>query len=143
MLQGDQERTGDGSSLTRARFHMQKTPAKILIVDDAPAFCEALKWLLDFEGYDCTVAANGQIAIDLLEDLETHLILLDWEMPIMNGAEFLAERKLHPKLISIPVLVLSAAVNIKLAAARLGATNFLQKPVDFEHLLVEIKSVLS
>ena len=115
---------------------------KILIVDDAIEFCEALKWVLNHEGFDCSVAANGKEAVDLLSDHQTHLILLDWEMPVMNGREFLEHRAQNPSLLNIPVIVLSAAVNIHQAAMRLGATDFLQKPVDFETLLAKVTSVV-
>ena len=71
---------------------MEKNSAKILIVDDAPDFCESLAWLLNDEGYECRVAANGQQAIDLLAKEKANLVLLDWEMPVMNGAEFLKRR---------------------------------------------------
>jgi DNA-binding response OmpR family regulator len=116
-------------------------PKKILIVDDAPDFCESLKWLLDQEGYDCTVAANGKIAIGLLADNETHLILLDWEMPIMNGTEFLKNRKRRPALRKIPVIVISGASDIEALVLKLGA-QFLQKPVDYARLLAAVDAAL-
>jgi CheY-like chemotaxis protein len=116
--------------------------AKILIVDDAIEFCEALKWILDNEGLECTIATNGRKAIDLLAHHETHLILLDWEMPMMNGSEFLRHRARHRGLLNIPTIVLSAAINIHQLALSLGATDFLQKPVDFETLLAKIGSAL-
>jgi CheY-like chemotaxis protein len=120
---------------------MDKSSSKILIVDDTPDFCESLKWLLDYEGYDCTVALNGKIAIDLLADHKTHLILLDWEMPVMNGAEFLMNRNRRPSLRRIPVIVISGASQIERTIARLGA-KFLQKPVDYARLLSAIEVVL-
>jgi CheY-like chemotaxis protein len=93
-----------------------------------------LKWRLDYEGYDCTVAFNGKTAIDLLAEYETHLILLDWEMPVMNGAEFLKNRNRRPSLRKIPVIVISGAPQIEPAVSTLGA-KFLQKPVDYARLL--------
>jgi DNA-binding response OmpR family regulator len=116
--------------------------AKILIVDDAPDFCECLAWLLNDEGYECRVAGNGQQAIDMLGEENADLILLDWEMPIMNGAGFLKRRVLRADLRRIPVLVLSAATYIEQNAARFKA-SFLQKPLDFSRLLAAIKSLLA
>ena len=55
---------------------MENSPSKILIVDDAPDFCESLAWLLHDEGYQCRVAGDGQQAIDLLEKEKANLILL-------------------------------------------------------------------
>jgi two-component system, OmpR family, response regulator VicR len=121
---------------------MDKTSSKILIVDDAPDFCESLAWLLNDEGYKCRVAGNGQQAIDLLGAERPNLILLDWEMPVMNGLEFLTKRSRVASLRSIPVLVLSAAVNIEKSATALKA-SFLQKPLDYLGLLSRMKSLLA
>jgi DNA-binding response OmpR family regulator len=125
----------------RDRFIMDNSSSKILIVDDAPDFCESLKWLLDYEGYDCTVAFNGKIAIDLLADRETHLILLDWEMPVMSGPEFLKNRNRRPSLRKIPVIVISGASEIERTVTTLGA-KYLQKPVNYARLLGAIGVVL-
>lgn len=121
---------------------MRKSHSNILIVDDAPDFCESLAWLLNDDGYNCRVAGNGQHAIDLLEQEKAHLILLDWEMPIMNGAGFLRRRGLRADLLRIPVLVLSAASNIEKNAANLKA-SFLQKPLDYVRLLSTMKALLA
>ena len=104
--------------------------ASVLIVDDARDFCETLAWLLNDDGYECRVADNGQQALDMLAAHDIQLILLDWEMPIMNSAEFLKQRSLRPDLLRIPVLVLSAAMNIDRSAELLKA-HFLQKPIDY------------
>ena len=115
---------------------------KVLIVDDARDFCESLAWLLSDEGYQCPVANNGQQALDMLAVYDIQLILLDWEMPIMNGAEFLKRRSVRSDLLRIPVLVLSAAMNIERSAERLKA-SFLQKPLDYGRLLAMINSLLA
>ena len=116
--------------------------AKILIVDDAPDFCESLAWLLNDEGYECKVAGNGQEALDVLAREKAQLILLDWEMPIMNGAGFLKTRDKRSELRAIPVLILSANSNIGENAARFKA-RFLQKPLDFVRLLATMQSLLA
>ena len=121
---------------------MDKTSSKILIVDDAPDFCESLAWLLNEDGYRCKVAGDGQQAIDMLAKEKSNLILLDWEMPIMNGAGFLKRRGLRADLLRIPVLVLSAASDIEKKAATLKA-SFLQKPLDYVRLLSTMKSLLA
>ena len=116
--------------------------AKILIVDDAPDFCESLAWLLNDEGYACRVANHGQQAIEMLGDEKADLILLDWEMPIMNGAGFLRRRNIRADLRAIPVLVLSASTHIEENASRFQA-RFMQKPLDFVRLLATMKSLLT
>jgi len=114
---------------------------KILIVDDAPDFCEALALLLDAEGFDCKVAQNGKHAIELLPQHPPHLVLIDWEMPIMNGAEFLRNRILHRELQGVPVIVVSAR-DVRSTANTLGA-SFLMKPVHLERLLALIENLLN
>jgi CheY-like chemotaxis protein len=114
---------------------------KILIVDDAPDFCEALASLLDAEGYDCKVAENGQRAIELLPQHPPDLVMIDWEMPIMNGTEFLRNRVLHPELQVVPVIVVSAR-DIKSNATSLGA-SFLLKPFPLEKLFPVIERMLA
>jgi DNA-binding response OmpR family regulator len=116
--------------------------AKVLIVDDAPDFCESLAWLLSDEGYECRIASHGQQAIEMLAEEKADLILLDWEMPVMNGAGFLKRRNIRSDLRAIPVLVLSAASNIEENASRLKA-QFLQKPLDFVRLLSTMESLLA
>jgi CheY-like chemotaxis protein len=120
---------------------MEKSSSKILIVDDALDFCDSLACLLNNEGYKCRVAGDGQQAIDMLGQEESHLILLDWEMPVMNGAAFLKRRALRADLRRIPVLVLSGAINIERNAADLDA-SFMQKPLDYVRLLSTMKTML-
>jgi DNA-binding response OmpR family regulator len=121
---------------------MDKYSTKILIVDDAPDFCETLAWLLNDEGYSCRVAGNGQQAIDMLGKEKVHIILLDWKMPIMNGAVFLQKRSLRPELRRIPVLILSGALNVEKNVEHLNA-SVLQKPLDFAQLLGKVESMLA
>jgi DNA-binding response OmpR family regulator len=121
---------------------MAHAVAKVLIVDDAPDFCESLAWLLNDEGYECRVANHGQQAIEMLVEEKADLILLDWEMPIMNGAGFLKRRNIRSDLRAIPVLILSAASNLEDSAARFNA-RFLQKPLDFVRLLATMESLLA
>jgi DNA-binding response OmpR family regulator len=121
---------------------MENSSSKILIVDDARDFCESLGWLLSDEGYECRVAGNGQEALNMLAEESADLILLDWEMPIMNGAGFLRRRSIRADLRAIPVLVLSAAMDIQKDTARFRA-SFLQKPLDYARLLTTMRSLLS
>jgi DNA-binding response OmpR family regulator len=114
---------------------------RILIVDDATDFCEALALLLAAEGYDCAVAQNGQHAIELLPQHPPDLVMIDWEMPIMNGAEFLRNKILHPELQGVPVIVVSAR-DVRSTAKTLGA-SFLLKPFALERLLPLIENLLA
>jgi DNA-binding response OmpR family regulator len=114
---------------------------KILIVDDAPDFCDALALLLEAEGYDCKVAKSGRHAIELLPEYPPDVVMIDWEMPIMNGAEFLRNRILYPELQGVPVIVISAR-DVRSTAQTLGAI-FLMKPFSVERLLSVVENLLA
>jgi len=82
-------------------------------------------------------AGNGREALDLLDEVETpDVILLDLMMPVMNGWEFLGERRRRPRLASIPVMVLSAAA----LDDKLGDfdVTYVRKPVDGGELVKRI-----
>ncbi len=81
----------------------------ILVVDDDAGISMALVDYLEDEGYTVDVASNGQDALDRLRTgLRPCLILLDWKMPIMNGAQFRIEQQRDAALATIPVAVMSA-----------------------------------
>jgi DNA-binding response OmpR family regulator len=110
---------------------------RVLIIEDDNELRKALSLFLEFEGFLVSTACNGQEGLDLLraQPASHHpsLILLDWMMPVMNGAEFLqawrAPTNPHDR---IPIVMLSAARD------RAGvdlATEFLEKPVDLDDLI--------
>lgn len=108
--------------------------AKILIVEDVPEIRESLKDVLEVSGYKVSTAANGQEAIDMLKnDQNMCLILLDLMMPVMNGWEFLKERKESSSLSMIPVVVTTAAADTALRGVE--AEAIMKKPIAFPDLL--------
>jgi len=112
----------------------------ILVIEDDAATREALAMILRGDGFTVTGAANGQEALGLLRSgLKPDLILLDLMMPIMDGWQFRREQVRDDALAAVPVVILSADGNVQLKAASLHAVDFLQKPVDAEHLLDVIR----
>ena len=104
----------------------------ILLVEDDPDIRESLHGFLTQEGYDVVTAENGQEAIEKIEGLKPGLVLLDLMMPVMNGWEFLEEKKQQRSLAKIPVLVISAVPGSPCIP---GAMGFLKKPVDLNRLM--------
>lgn len=106
----------------------------ILIVEDEPMNQEMLSLML--AGLATTVTAeNGQAALDLLEcHPDIDLILLDLEMPVMDGSSTLAALKRHPVWRNIPVIVITASRDEVKQMLRQGANDFLAKPYDAEEL---------
>lgn len=113
---------------------------KILSVDDDAINMKLLLRMLsrydDIEDVSLIkTAANGQEALNILsEDKEINLILLDIQMPVMTGMEFLERRAQDEDLANIPVIVLTTDETKKNEALDLGATDFVTKPIRPEVL---------
>ena len=114
-------------------------PSTILIVDDDTDLREALGSLIAQEGFTVTMAVNGADALERLSQLEPALILLDWSMPVMDGAEFRDEQKRRPRLAGIPTVLMSATEWVAERAAGSGVAGFLRKPIDIEQLFALVR----
>jgi anti-anti-sigma factor len=115
-------------------------PGNILVVENDALTREAFKAVLEAGGYGVACAHDGRQALDRLGAEEPPaLILLDLVMPGMDGWEFRREQESDPALASIPVVVVSAAADVPAAAADLDAADYLQKPVEFDHLLATVR----
>lgn len=114
----------------------------ILIVDDDLNLCTALKEELIEVGYDTNYVTNGFDAIKQLQKSEVDLVLLDLKMPDMDGFDVL--RVMEEKDIKSKVIVLTAYADVKSAidSAKMGASDFISKPYDFDELLITIRRVL-
>jgi CheY-like chemotaxis protein len=109
---------------------------RILLVEDDEATRTAMALALELQGFTVDAAANGQEALDLLRAAaQPCLILLDLMMPVMDGWQFRDEQRQDPALAAIPVVVVSADGSVPQKAATLGATDYLQKPVDVDQLV--------
>lgn len=115
--------------------------AKILVIDDERAIRNTLKEILEFEGYEITLADNGKQGLDLALGSEFDLIYTDIKMPEMDGIELLEQ--LHGK-VSAPLVMISGHGNIETAveALKKGAWDFIEKPLDLNRLLVTTKNAL-
>ncbi|MBA2663728.1 MAG: response regulator [Bradymonadaceae bacterium] len=113
---------------------------RILIVEDDPDIRHALAMFLRFAGYETMTAANGQEAIDLLEDhAPPRLIILDLMMPVMDGWTFRQLQLTNSSLAEIPVVIVSGAANIPQEAVLLNACGYLVKPFTLEAVVETVK----
>jgi two-component system response regulator MprA len=107
----------------------------ILVVDDDPDVREVLQQFLPLEGYEVSTATNGREALERLHTGQPPgLILLDLMMPEMDGFAFRAEQRSDPTLAPIPVVIITAVHDAKRSAAKLGITEWMSKPVEFDQL---------
>jgi signal transduction histidine kinase len=110
-----------------------------IIADDDAMSLEMLSSTLSRQGVQCTAATNGREALSALESKpNTDIVLLDIQMPVMDGFEVLSQYKGNPYLSHIPVIVLAANHDEKLKSLKLGADDFLAKPYDLEELELRI-----
>ncbi|HWG43864.1 MAG TPA: response regulator [Gemmataceae bacterium] len=112
----------------------------ILVIEDDIATREALALFLGQEGCQVLCAVDGRQALHLLRHgPRPDLILLDLMLPGMDGWQFRRQQQRDPYLASIPVVVVSAAGDLKGQARALGAVSLMSKPVELDHLLAEVR----
>jgi len=114
----------------------------ILIVDDDVNLCTALKDELIEVGYDVDYVNSGNDAFQFLSGNEVDLLLLDLKMPGQDGFDVL--KQLDQRKLKSKIIVLTAYADVKSAidSAKMGASDFISKPYDFDELLITIRKVL-
>ncbi len=119
---------------------MSRSKPRILVAENDESSLKILLELLESEGYEATGAVNGADALQKIRNgKRPDLILLDLDMPILSGTEFLTLRESDPLLLMIPVIVLSGMVNEGL---NIAPNSFLAKPVNAEKLKDLIERIL-
>lgn len=112
---------------------------KILAADDDVMSLEMLATILGSQGVHCTTVSNGKEAMDALESSpDFDIVLLDLQMPMMDGFEVLVQCKGNPYLNDIPIIVIAAGHHEKLKSLKLGADDFMAKPYDLDELKLRI-----
>ncbi|MEG4394563.1 adenylate/guanylate cyclase domain-containing protein [Microcoleus sp. BROC3] len=121
------------------------TPRDILIVDDMPDNLRLLATMLTSYGYQVRKAINGQLALQGAQISPPDLILLDINMPKMNGYEVCENLKLSEKTKDIPVIFISALDDVleKVKAFQVGGVDYITKPFQVEEVLARVENQLS
>ena len=113
---------------------------RILIVDDEPALLKVLKLNVELEGYEASLASDGETAIRRIQSDQPDLVLLDIMMPLLDGWELL--QKLRGLDLRKPpkVMVMTAkGAEDRAKGLRLGAHEYMTKPFDTEDLMERVK----
>ncbi|MEZ0453336.1 sigma-54 dependent transcriptional regulator [Sphingobacterium thalpophilum] len=114
----------------------------ILIIDDERAIRSSLRDILEYEDYTILDVDNGRDGLDILKKEKVDLVLCDIKMNAMDGMEVLAEA--HQSSPDIPFIMISGHGTIETAveAAKKGAFDFLEKPLDLNRLLITVRNAL-
>jgi signal transduction histidine kinase len=117
----------------------------ILIVDDKVENLRLLSKMLSHQGYDVRSAINGPVALRAIEALKPDLILLDINMPQMNGHEVCRRLKNNEDTSTIPIIFLSAFTDItnKVKAFETGGVDYITKPFQIEEVLARVHNQLT
>jgi DNA-binding NtrC family response regulator len=118
--------------------------ANILIVDDDREIAETLAELLTPAGHLTRTASNGAEGLRMIADRVPDLILLDVEMPILDGPGMVKALALqHDPPLRIPIVLVSAAGNIREIAARIGTAHYVKKPFSLRRLIEIVNHALA
>jgi putative two-component system response regulator len=120
--------------------------ACVMIIDDESINIEIVKAYLEEEGFENLIATTeASKAMDMLREQKPDIVLLDIKMPEISGLELLRMMRRDREMMMIPAIVLTAANDpqVKLQALRLGASDFLAKPVDPSELTLRLENVLA
>jgi two-component system, OmpR family, KDP operon response regulator KdpE len=115
---------------------------RVLVAEDHDDTREALRLLLELQGYEVVVARDGEEALDVAMESPPDVIITDYDMPRMDGAAFARElRSRSLRFASIPILVLTALNQSMVEKALVaGADAYISKPVDFVTLQATLSS---
>jgi PAS domain S-box-containing protein len=119
-------------------------PARILVVEDSPTQAQRLQYLLEQNGHEVQVAANGKIALEMALKRRPALVLSDIVMPEMNGYELTRQLKADHRLSDIPVILVTTMSEPEdvILGLECGADNFVIKPYDERYLVNRVHYML-
>jgi CheY-like chemotaxis protein len=112
----------------------------VLVIDDDVEIRQALTDILEDEDYTVVAAANGKEALEIVaRGPVPDVILLDVMMPVMDGWHFLSARLNHPRLVEVPIIIISAGNEAETEARKVGAYRVLKKPLHLDDLMSRIE----
>jgi CheY-like chemotaxis protein len=115
-----------------------RDPARsaVLVVDDDQDTRTVVKLILEDQGYHVLEAKDGHNALDQLTDWLPALVLLDLQMPVMDGWRFCAE--VERQRLEVPIVIMTAGAQAQPEAERCEVAGYLPKPFDLQHLVTVV-----
>ena len=123
---------------------MKSSSGTILVADDSKDSCEMMAEYLEQHGYVVMFADNGQEAIRMVHANHPDLILMDIQMPVMDGLEAIRRLKADPSVADIPIIALTALAmrGDRDRCFEAGADTYISKPVSLKRLIYLVESLL-
>ncbi len=120
----------------------REVKGKVLIVDDAPDTIEIIQKLFTFEGYDVTIASTGEEGVKKTGEEKPDVVLMDINLPGIDGTEALKRIRMINPIQCVIMLTAFATVDNAIRALKEGASDFVKKPFENEHLIHIVKQSL-
>src|SRR4030043_222334 len=121
---------------------LREVKGKVLIVDDAPDTLEIIQRLLHYEGYDVKIASSGEEGVKKAEQGKPEVVLMDINLPGISGTEALRRIRTMNPIQCVIMLTAFATVDNAIQALKEGASDFLKKPFENEHLIHIVNQAL-
>jgi diguanylate cyclase (GGDEF)-like protein len=113
----------------------REVKGKVLIVDDVPDTLEIIQRLLRYDGYDVITASTGEAGVKMVEEEKPDVVLMDINLPGMDGTEALKRIRIINPIQCVIMLTAFATVDNAIQALKEGASDFVKKPFENEHLI--------
>jgi two-component system phosphate regulon response regulator PhoB len=116
----------------------------VLVIEDEDALSALLHYNLDKEGYQVTVAADGEEALVVIDEHAPDLIVLDWMLPKVSGVEVCRRLRARPETRNLPIIMLTARgeETDRIRGLDTGADDYIVKPFSMSELAARIRAVL-
>lgn len=112
----------------------------VLIIDDELQICESINMILEYEGYNVEYTTSANEGLSKFSSKDFAAVFLDIQMPEMNGFEVLKKIKEQKQSASVIIISAHGSVENAIRATRLGAFDFLEKPIDRDKLLISVRN---
>lgn len=114
----------------------------ILIIDDETEICESIKMILEYEGYSVQYSTRSSEGVEKAINDSFSALLLDIQMPEINGFEVLKKVKESNPALSVIMISAHGSVENAIKATRLGAFDFIEKPIDRDKLVISVRNAV-